>query len=40
MKIIITETQYDSVLNQLNKTISSVTDPYKMLGITRPSQQT
>ena len=39
MKIIITETQYDSVLNQLNKTISSVTDPYKMLGITRPSQQ-
>ena len=40
MKIIITEGQYDSLLKQVNQTIKSVTDPYKMLGITRPSQQT
>lgn len=39
MKIIVTEAQYDKILKQVNQTISSVTDPYKMLGITRPSQQ-
>lgn len=38
MRIIITEAQYDT-LQQLNKTIQSVTDPYKMLGISRPSYQ-
>lgn len=38
MKILITETQYDSVLNRLNKTIQNVTDPFKIVGIQRPSQ--
>ena len=36
MKIILTEAQYDTLLKQ----VKSATDPYKMLGITRPSQQT
>jgi hypothetical protein len=35
MKIIITEGQYDTILKQ----VKSATDPYKMLGITRPSKQ-
>lgn len=36
MKIILTEAQYDTLLKQ----VQSATDPYKMLGIRRPSKQT
>jgi|LakMenE18May11ns_1017448.scaffolds.fasta_scaffold9938115_5 lysozyme len=39
MKIIITEQQYDNILQQVNKTIGNITDPYKMVGIQRPSQK-
>lgn len=38
MRIIVTEQQYDKMLNQLDKTIQQATDPYKMLGIKRPSE--
>lgn len=38
MKIIINEVQFD-LLKQVNQTIDTITDPYKMLGIERPSQQ-
>jgi len=39
MKIIITEQQYDNILKQVDKTIGKLTDPYKMVGIQRPSQK-